>query len=74
MRAFRYLIELGYTQSARELMLVAQTACDGEILQHGNLHNTRVAESVYMKTIEKKTAYVFRSACKTACRITGRDA
>ena len=71
--AFRYLVECGYTESARELMLVAQTACDGEIMQHGNLHNTLVTESSYMKTIEKKTAYVFESACRTACRVAGRD-
>lgn len=71
---FRSLVDSGYTASAVELMDAVQAACDGEMIQHENRRNVRVTEKAYLDAIRGKTAYAFFTACRTACRITGRPA
>ena len=72
--AFRSLVDSGYTASSAELMDAVQAACDGEMIQHENRRNVRVSEQAYWDAVRGKTAYAFLTACRMACRITGRPA
>ena len=72
--AFRSLTDSGFTASAAELMDAVQAACDGEMIQHENRRNVRVSEQAYWDAVRGKTAYAFLTACRMACRITGRPA
>ena len=72
--AFAWLMDQGWVSSARELMDAVQAACDGEMIQHENLHCADVREEAYLAAIRGKTAYAFLAACRIGCRITGKTA
>lgn len=72
-RAYSYLLEKGYVYEARVLMSVGQTACDGEMVQHENLHNTSVRIEDYLSAVKGKTACFFKGICKIACYISKKD-
>lgn len=72
-RAYSYLLERGYAYEAKVLMSVGQTACDGEMIQHENLHNTSVRIEDYLAAIRGKTACFFKGICTMASHITKKD-
>ena len=72
-RTYSYLLEKGCCDEAGILMKVGQTACDGEMLQHGNTGDPAVSMEDYLKAINGKTARFFRAICTMACRITKKD-
>lgn len=72
-RAYSYLLDKGYGYEASILMSVGQTACDGEMIQHENLHNASVRMEDYLAAISGKTACFFKGICTMASYITKKD-
>ena len=72
-RSYSCLMERGCHKEAEILMKVGQTACDGEMHQRANLHDTGVGIDNYMKAIRGKTAFFFKAICRMACLIAERD-
>ncbi len=67
---YSYLCGRGFYSSAQELMRAGLAACNGETTQFVNLHNTEAEIGSYISAIKGKTAFLFKTACVMACRIT----
>jgi octaprenyl-diphosphate synthase len=72
-KAFELMVESGSLQALNKLSTASAIIAEGEVLQLSNIGNTSLTLDVYLKTIESKTAALFRAATESGAIISGQS-